>query len=301
MPAKNKNVRIEDNKTTRAIALPSAAMRQLGQRPDTAIASEFGLKVEQVRAVRVAKGIARSGTYYWTPKSSKLLGTASDVVIAKRLGTKPSAVLAERKRLGIPPCHHSREAKRHAWTKSELAMLGKESDFKIAKQIGLDHKTVREKRQLLGISSVNGPTASAREWTKRELALLGKIADIEVGRRIGRHRHEVSVKRRSLGITNATRIRNAQLWTSRRLKQLGRISDAELAQQMGITQYQVKGQRVRLGIPAPALGMWSESDTALLGTMPDDALAKRLKRTPKAVARKRWKMNIRIFRPTGDE
>jgi hypothetical protein len=65
-------------------------------------------------------------------------------------------------------------------------------------------------------------------------------------------------------------------WTPRRLQQLGKISDAVLARQMGTTPSQVKSHRIRLGIPAPDNGNWSDKETALLGTMHDHDLAKRL-------------------------
>lgn len=78
-------------------------LARLGKEPDTWIAWETGMGFRTVRAKREALGIAPCGILRrWTPKEDALLGTASDGVIAKRIGRTRGAVYARRLRLGIP-------------------------------------------------------------------------------------------------------------------------------------------------------------------------------------------------------
>jgi hypothetical protein len=50
--------------------------------------------------------------------------------------------------------------------------------------------------------------------------------------------------------------------------------------------------RLRLGIPNPAANSWTAEDIALLGTLPDEAVAARLGRSRTAVTQKRCQLGI---------
>jgi hypothetical protein len=78
-------------------------LARLGREPDTWIAWDTGMGFKTVRAKREALGIAPCGLLRrWTPKEDALLGTASDGVIAKRIGRTRGAVYARRLKLRIP-------------------------------------------------------------------------------------------------------------------------------------------------------------------------------------------------------
>jgi hypothetical protein len=189
------------------IKLPAALVRQIGKKTDSALAQEFSVSYNRVRAERLKLGIASRKQQKWTPEVLASLGTESDEKIAKRLGAYPSEVTRIRQRLGISPFGMPRERKSHKWKRSEIKLLGKLPDAKIARQLGIDPSTVAWKRRGMGI---NKATAGRRErqWTKRELAMLGKKPDSVVAAVIGTHRHQVAMKRASLGIENCITRRN---------------------------------------------------------------------------------------------
>jgi len=54
----------------------------------------------------------------WTPEEKKLLGTAADVEIARRLGREEGAVYQMRRNLGIPATRHLK-----LWAKEEDRLL----------------------------------------------------------------------------------------------------------------------------------------------------------------------------------
>lgn len=189
------------------INLPAALLRQLGKKTDTALAREFSVSYNRVRAERIKLGITSLKQQRWTPEVLASLGTESDEKIANRLGAYPSSVTKMRQRLGIPPFGMRREQKSHKWKRSELKLLGKLPDAKIARQLGIDPSTVAWKRRGMGIVKVSAGR-SERKWTKRELAMLGQKPDSVVAEIIGTHRHQVAMKRASLGIENCITRRN---------------------------------------------------------------------------------------------
>jgi hypothetical protein len=82
-----------------------------------------------------------------TAKEEALLGTVTDVALAKQLGITTIAVAHRRRRLGRG-IHYAR---RRPWTPEEDALLGTASDTEIAARLARLIATVCIRRQKLGI------------------------------------------------------------------------------------------------------------------------------------------------------
>lgn len=84
----------------------------------------------------------------WTPELDALLGTDSDLAIARKTGISPQVVRYRRKKLRIP----SKPSRRFAmWTPELDALLGTDNDKAIADRLGLGVGQVRYRRLNLGI------------------------------------------------------------------------------------------------------------------------------------------------------
>jgi hypothetical protein len=148
------------------------------------------------------------------------------------------------------------------------------------------------------------------EWTVAQLQLLGTMSDKEVARRVGRAANWVGVKRRSLGIPAL--MPGQRFWTASERALLGRVTDAEAARRLNRTLESVISMRSDLGIAVrdardqPLIkgratgnrigAFWLEEEDALLGTMSDEKLAKKIGRAVVTVMKRRGKKGIRLYR-----
>ena len=82
----------------------------------------------------------------WKPEEAALLGTATDIEIAKRLGRTAYSVRRNRIYRGIP-CIPSA----NLWSPEEIALLGTAPDAEIAKRIGRSVSSVIGARYHRGI------------------------------------------------------------------------------------------------------------------------------------------------------
>jgi hypothetical protein len=82
----------------------------LGKLPDAEVAVRTGRTLTAVECHRRALKIRYThGRYsWWTPDDDALLGTASDVEIARRLGRSEAAIRARRINLHVPPFAQSK-------------------------------------------------------------------------------------------------------------------------------------------------------------------------------------------------
>jgi hypothetical protein len=102
-----------------------------------------------VKGRRLRLGILRPGREYvrlrpWQPAEDKLLGTASDRELARRLGRSLSSVRQRMTQLGVQsPLRH--------WTAADDALLGKMLDEAVARRLGRTVRAVSTRRQRLGI------------------------------------------------------------------------------------------------------------------------------------------------------
>jgi hypothetical protein len=81
----------------------------------------------------------------WPAGQLRLLGTAPDAELARRIGRSANAVRVMRTRLGIP------DPGGHGWTAEEVALLGTAPDAEVATRIGRSVTAVMLKRCLLGL------------------------------------------------------------------------------------------------------------------------------------------------------
>jgi len=72
------------------------------------------------------------------------------------------------------------------------------------------------------------------------------------------------------------------------------MSDDVLARKFGRTRVAVQAVRERAGIPDPdrSKNRWTAAEVALLGTKPDDVVARKIGRDPKLVMKKRLSLGI---------
>jgi hypothetical protein len=177
----------------------------------------------------------------WTAKEEKLLGTASDEVVAAKLKRTPGAVRARRNLLGIPT-HLRRYIK--VWTPEEDRHLGTKSDQEIAGLLRRSIRSIKHRRFQLGIPN---PHPLKHLWTPSEDQLLGTRSDQEVARMTSRSASAVQQRRLLLKLPLSTpRIRP---WEPRELLLLGKQPDRAVASATGRTLRAVGLKRLKLRIP----------------------------------------------------
>jgi len=107
----------------------------------------------------------------WSLKEIKLLGTARDKEVARRLGRTIQSVRMQRRKLRIAAVPWGR-----AWTHDELKLLGKLPDSVVAAKTGRVLTSVWAERQKRGIPPLR-PVPKSKPWTWTEDNLLGKTSD----------------------------------------------------------------------------------------------------------------------------
>lgn len=124
----------------------------------------------------------------WEPEEDAVLGTATDIEVARRLGRTKATVCHRRRALKIPGFHP------RIWTADVDKLLGTVPDPEIARRMGCTEANVRPRRVQLGIAG----TRQIRLWTPEEDKLVGTMPDKELGQKLGRsvvavaHRRERS-------------------------------------------------------------------------------------------------------------
>ncbi|MFM9270978.1 hypothetical protein ACJ7V3_12035 [Halomonas elongata] len=86
----------------------------------------------------------------WTPEEDKLLGTASDADIARKIGATQPQVKFRRTQLGIPS-FTGVSPKKIILPDEAITLLGKLTDDHIARRYGASKSSVQRKRAELGI------------------------------------------------------------------------------------------------------------------------------------------------------
>jgi len=209
----------------------------------------------------------------WTPEEDKLLGTATDAEIGRRLGRKEIAVRQRRKRLRIPPSRYVKP-----WTKEENRLLGILPDAELARRFGRSLIGVTGHREWLKIPAP--PRPNHKPWTAAE----------------GRPAFVVAYRRRILKITPF--IGSHRVWTQAEDELLGTMADRRLARRLKRTFHSVRSRRIKKGIPVfnPRNHIWKPEDDKILGTRPDEQVALLLGVTLQSVYHRRHRLGI-LLRP----
>lgn len=97
----------------------------------------------------------------WTAKEDKLLGTARDEQIAKRIRRSEDAVRARRNILGIPAWNASYSK---PWTAEEDALLGVVPDRVLAKRLKRTFLAVQARREIKQLPPVNPQRCRPIPW-----------------------------------------------------------------------------------------------------------------------------------------
>src|SRR5437867_7713365 len=153
---------------------------------------------------------------------------------------------------------------------------------------------------------------SARQfpWTKEEDALLGKLTDREVAGKLNRTLSGVRDRRKFLGkaavghapqpfrMEREPRDRYARLFATK--------SNQELRAILGWSHKRIHTRRRQLaaGKVRKLQPEWTLEEDRLLGTKPDQVLARKFSRPVSAVRHRRWKKRIRVkkdWRPEDDK
>ena len=163
--------------------------------------------------------------------------------------------------------------------------MGNLPDKEIARRIGKHYKTVWAKRVTLGIPNRH---RLVRVWTKADDALLGTASDAEIARKLGASRESVYLRRSRRGI--ASNNPKYRLWTAREDRLVGRFSDEETARRLEAkpcSPCMIGGSNWAARCLTPKCLPGGRPPTRRLGTMPDEELAQRLKRTVMGVRSRR--------------
>ena len=162
---------------------------------DAEMAKKLGRTKSSVMHRRYHLGLP-STRRVWAKKQIALLGTMSDVDLARRIGVKTWLVTYKRRQLKIP---YYTGPKKSAvpWAEEEVRLLGRIPDAEVARRIGRAVTAVKARRQMLRIPSAD---PHFRFWTQDEEKLLGKATDREIGQRLNRTTLAVTGRRRALNI-----------------------------------------------------------------------------------------------------
>ncbi len=272
----------------------AAILRLLGTNTDAAVASELGIRKQDVfRKRRIlgipsyAVGTFRPPGFHWSERALALLGRDSDANVARRLRVSRSTVLLKRLELAIPS--YGRRPAPVRWSARMVALLGKVTDAEISRRYGMTKNTVMRKRRELGIPSPLAPRAVAR--TPALAQILKALPDQDVRREHGLSRSTVRILRRELGI--AAPETPDPRWTREWLARLGKELDRTLAGSMGIATWVVTYKRRSLGIPANRpKHLWTADECGLLGRHPDVDVARAVGVSLLAVQLKRRSLGV---------
>ncbi|HMP80407.1 MAG TPA: hypothetical protein PKD54_13215, partial [Pirellulaceae bacterium] len=280
---------------------------------DREVARKLGVAMSSIRQRRRTIGVVSNKTSkptqppHWTAKADRRLGTMPDSALARELGTTKYHVRTRRLQLGIPafvppdvPPAVLEKPKALKLTERQLALLGTTFDTTLAKRWGVTAGTVTRLRQKLDIEAFR-PVQDI-EWTRGMLDLLGEVSDAELAREYELSRNTVKIKRIELGIFPYRKRRmDPEPDLPRRVTELlGKIPDKQISDRYKVNRFKLRVYRALHKIPAaeyapPPLHRWSSQDDALLGTMSDAAVARKLGIPPPQVHHRRRLKKIPAF------
>lgn len=270
----------------------------LGSDFDSVIAERLGLNSLQVNYRRNQLGVEafrNSKPIEWTGDMLRNLGEISDKDFAEYFEISPTSVYIKRILLEIPAFGHIDPPSPPFIPKEAFALLGQLTDSELSEKFSLNRLNFRIHRMILGIPSAKRrkPNVNHFQWTAQLDALLGTMSDCALARKLNTSKNTVRYRRRKLNIPTYQCSKEVD-WDELKLAQLGRSTDKTLAQMWHCEVSTIKMKREELAI-AEHHGPrhWSEDEIALLGTLSDPELGKRIGISATAVANKRKMLGIK--------
>jgi DNA-binding CsgD family transcriptional regulator len=297
----------------------------LGKVRDSEVARHYGIPKKSVYQKRSRLGIPaflETRTVICNPGIVEVLELPT-IEAQRRTGLGEGMLRRLRNELGVA----APSLVQWRWDAELLTRLGREPDAAIARDLGVHVSCIEHKRRALGIErfpsrrrglpqeSGSTPTGSAGErssslirtparrrylWPEALAKLLGEIPDAELAVKAGVSVSTVTTERQRRGIEAFKLHRRPIEWTSEMISRLGSTGDSEVARDLGISKGSVRRKRQGLGIQPFDLipcrvhqGVaWTAEQLALLGRLPDKAVAARIGVTVTTVARKRQELGI---------
>jgi hypothetical protein len=124
---------------------------------DSELARRLGHRPAEVRWARRGSGIpGHCRLKKWTKAQERWLGTASDRVVAQRLGRTERGVEDRRRRLGIA----MKDSKHRLYTPADDRLLGTMPDEELARRLGRTPGAIEVRRVAFGIAMFGRHAAS---------------------------------------------------------------------------------------------------------------------------------------------
>lgn len=225
----------------------------------------------------------------WTIAELNQLGKTPDSVLAKRFTRTIREIVEEREArgMGLP-------VGLRRWTAREIKLLGTMNDAELGRRLRRSKEQVRRQRWSFKIPPFQPPQLG-KPWKPREIKLLGTLRDKDLARRLKRSKCSVEIMRIRLGIPVFARTN--RLYAPAEDAVIRKYSVAEAARRIGRGKYCILARRRAIGVAKTTLHRpWTEKEVALLGTVPDLELARRLNRTKGSIVDKRNQLRIYRYR-----
>lgn len=220
---------------------------------------------------------------------------ANEARLARR-GVRPLTYPALAALLGraaaLPPLRRQGARGHVVWTPGHDACLGEAPDVDLAAAWGLPHQPIWRRRTRLGILPFGSTCGRSVQWSEDMLRALGRMSDRAVAQQFGIAAPTVALKRQSLGLSDGQR---RITWTAEMLAALGTDGDHAIATRFHLSRNSVSARRRALGIPPcrPGRYDWRGPEVAaVLGSLPDRTLARRLGVDPATIRRHRLAAGI---------
>jgi len=231
------------------------------------------------RRIRTRRGMP------WTIAEARQLGKTPDSILARRYKRTIREIVEQREARGIALPTGPRR-----WTAREIKLLGTMNDAELGRRLRRPKHHVANRRRSLKIPPFIR-RKPANLWKPFEIKLLGTMRDEELARRLKRPKSAVEVKRITLGIPVFAR--TFRLYTEAEDDVVRKYSPAEATRRLKRSYKAILVRRRTLGIAQHIVRRnWTKKELALLGTLPDRVLAKRLNRTKACVSTMRQKLGI---------
>ena len=283
----------------------------IGTESDSTIGMRYGIAPSSIRARRIRLGRVvpqkSVNNIRWTKAMDRKLGTMPDTVYAKTYNIAVYWVRRRRSELDVAayvnpetPKTKKTARKKIVLTKGQIASLGKSSDVFLAKRWGVDPTRLTVLRNKLGIAPFQN--CDAVDWTKQMLNMLGEVPDGRLAREYGISHNVVKLKRIEQGIFpfGKTEMDPVPEFPDEVIELIGKVPDKRIADQYSVSRNAIRLYRTIHKIELaeyiqPTEHEWTESQLALLGTMSDGNVARKIGIPREQVHHKRRTLGIAAF------